>query len=283
MNIKKQFRKYNYKKSYLNNLFFSKLFYNIKLFFILFLIFNLVNCQKLKRFLSESSYAWSYEGNNFFEKWNTSFPSCDSSKASKSQSPIDIKDQKIILVNSVLKINYINSKAYLINNGHTVEVSDSIKKSNVVYNDKIYTLAQIHFHTPSEHKLNGKIYPAEMHFVHKSNDGKLLEIGVFIEETSGKNVNEELTKIAKVMPDSNGKTSDIEELNFPKILPNILKRFEYPGSLTVPPCTEGVQWLVIEQPVSISKVDLENIKKIIKYNARPTQEIFGRQIVKSEN
>ncbi|PHQ94334.1 MAG: carbonate dehydratase [Pseudoalteromonas sp.] len=137
-----------------------------------------------------------------------------------------------------------------------------------------YDLLQFHFHSPSEHTLNGKSFPLEVHFVHKAQDGTLAVVGVMFEEGAE---NAELAKIWKDMPKAaNDVTTSDVTVNAGNLLPVDQTVIRYAGSLTTPPCSEGVKWHVMTSPIEVSKEQVEKFLSTVPANNRPLQPLNDR-------
>lgn len=149
------------------------------------------------------------------------------------------------------------------------------------WKDETYKLVQFHFHTGSEHTIEGKQSAAEVHFVHQSLDGKYLVIGVMINE--GESSAEFLKTVASNVKSEQGVKTTIP-LDFSQVLKDIgigassTPYYAYPGSFTTPPCTEGVQWIVLQKPITITKSDVEALEKIQHNNFRPPQPLNARTL-----
>jgi len=178
---------------------------------------------------------------------------------------------------SDIKFDYKDIAPKIINNGHTVQVNYG-NSSNIIVSGQQFELLQFHFHTPSENTANGKHFPMDMHLVNKNDKGELAVVGVFFKE--GKQ-NVELKKAWDEMPIKAG-TEDIlsgVQLNAAGLLPTE-KHFSYfKGSLTTPPCSEGVHWFVMQEPIEASNDQIAQFNKVIGDNARPTQPLNGRKLV----
>ena len=133
---------------------------------------------------------------------------------------------------------------------------------------KSFDLLQFHFHTPSEHYIDGAPYPMEVHFVHKAADGTLGVVGVMFE------VGAHNATIDKIWNGIGGKIS----LSGSELLPNSLDYYKYDGSLTTPPCSEGVKWHVVKQPLSVSEKQLLAFQALFSVNARPVQPLNDRNV-----
>ena len=224
---------------------------------------------------SGAGVSWTYTGVTGASHWKTIDPVNNSACVDGSaQSPINIVNPvKKNLVN--LKFDYIKGEAGIFNNGHTVEAEPlGSEKSSVVINGVSYTFAQFHFHAPSEHEVNGMHYPVEVHFVHKTDSGKLAVVGVFIkagkENSAWKAFTDKLTTA----------TSDPEattvEIDWAKLLPTLTETVRYDGSLTTPGCTEGVKWNVFTSPITMSQTQINQFLEAYSGNNRPVQPLNKR-------
>ena len=221
-----------------------------------------------------SSHHWGYTGENGPSHWgdlNEEFIMC---KIGKNQAPIDINSAVVASLPD-MDLQYKTSSYKVENNGHTIKVS--VKKGNYLLIDgKKFELLQFHFHTPSENTINGKHFPMEMHLVHKSKDGELAVVSLMFKIG---NYNSELAKIIKSMPqekDEKFKLTDVYPVNF---LPSNMSYYRFNGSLTTPPCSEGVRWIVIKEPVEMSAHQYKVFHKIMHNNNRPTQPLNARLIL----
>lgn len=193
-----------------------------------------------------------------------------------SQSPIDIISQTAIKTDSLnkLKFNYGTSNVAILNNSHTVQFNVDGKNS-VNLNGKDYELLQFHYHALSEHTIDGKHFPLEVHFVHKHADSDFAVIGVMFEE--GKE-NELINKYLDKFPTKKGNYKTDEKIDLLKLFPEDLSYYHYSGSLTTPPCSEVVSWYVLKNPVQASKEQIEEFSKILNNNFRPTQPLNDRPV-----
>jgi carbonic anhydrase len=172
-----------------------------------------------------------------------------------------------------IKLSYLKVPLNILNNSHTIQINTP--KGNKINIDKNeYELLQFHFHTPSEHALQGKRTPLEVHFVNKNSDGNLAVLGVFFK--LGKR-NKELTAMFNHLP-SSGETKKVsrEKINLSKLFPKSKNYYTYSGSLTTPPCSEIVTWYVYKDNIEISQDQLKKFKKLFKMNARPLQKVSSR-------
>jgi len=221
---------------------------------------------------------WGYSGDIGPTHWGELDKKFYMCAEGKQQSPINIIATKDINL-LPLDLKYTHSSKSIIDNGHTVQVN--VTSGNILHIDKIpYELKQFHFHTPSENHINGKEYPLETHFVHATKDGKLAVIAVMFKEGT---VNPTLNKIIKSFPLKDGEEVPLnlsaEYLDV--IMPPDRDYYQFMGSLTTPPCSEGVKWFVLTTPQTASKAQIEAIyKEINKNNNRPIQSTNGREIAK---
>ncbi len=197
-----------------------------------------------------------------------------------SQSPINITDKVSVDANNLEKIlfNYHTDGYEVVNNGHTIQVN--VKSGSSIKVDGIrFNLIQFHFHTPSENQINGKNFPLEVHFVHASDDGKLAVVSVMFEE--GK-LNYALKKIWYKMPHRVGHSEDLElsKTYINLLIPKDKAYYRFSGSLTTPPCSEGVRWFVLKEYNTISTQQLNKFAQIVGENNRPIQGINARKVMK---
>lgn len=217
---------------------------------------------------------WAYEGDNGPQHWGHVSPEFAVCNEGKSQSPIDISaPQKENIAD--IAFSYKPSALNILNNGHTVQVNyDGGSSINV--NGVDYNLLQFHFHTPSEHTVGGKSFGMELHLVHKNDKGELAVVGVLLED--GKE-NPAYSAILKNLPKKADEKKSVKaSVNADDLLPKTLTHYTYSGSLTTPPCTENVTWLVLKAPVQMSKKQIKALEKIMKHNNRPVQAVHNRQV-----
>ncbi len=220
---------------------------------------------------SKDPIQWSYQGETGPENWHLlseEFKDC----AGTHQSPINIitSETREADTKQSLKINYDTINVKVKNTGKTIKayIDNNGNRNTALINDKDYTLLQFHFHTPSEHKVDNKSFPAELHFVHQNNDS-LAVIGVFIIEGQH---NPELEKLLSALNNKQHEAS----INVLNLMPQNLSYYNYKGSLTTPPCSEIVNWYVLIHPIEASKEQLEELHKIMGNNARPTMPLNNR-------
>jgi carbonic anhydrase len=221
---------------------------------------------------------WGYKGKADPAHWAELDQANAACKLSKEQSPINIdtgKARKAAL--APLEFSYAPGTAELINNGHTMQVNLP-QGSTLKVGAQTAKLLQFHFHTPSEEKINGVNYPMVAHFVHKTDDGKLSVVAVLFKQ--GKD-NATLAPVFAALPDE-GKKVELAAFDPVAVLPAKRSYYKFTGSLTTPPCSDGVQWQVLKQPVELSKAQIAAFHHFYKANARPVQPLNGRIVEVSE-
>lgn len=204
------------------------------------------------------------------------------------QSPIDLQTEAVV-AQKLPKIHFSYGNdvtIHVVNTGSpdenaTVRAEVPAGAASIEAEGVTYTLLQFHWHTPSEHRVNGVQYPLEMHFVHKAEDGTLMVVGVLIRE--GKE-NAELGKIFSHLPATATDTTDVSGFDLTSVFPAAkggkMRSFRYPGSLTTPPFTEGVHWVVLETPIEMSPEQIDAFKAMFpEHNSREDQPINGRTVV----
>ena len=227
--------------------------------------------------ISNTKTQWGYSGDKGPSNWGELDKKYAMCIEGKHQSPINITDSVASDLNPLI-FNKGASATTFINNGHTVQAN--IAKGNSLNVDgSTYNLLQYHFHTPSENAIDGKSYPMEMHLVHANEDGNLAVVGVMFEVA--KKRNKELMTILRALPlnaeDENSFEKGVKGYD---LLPITQEYYRFDGSLTTPPCSEGVKWFVMKKPVSISDGQLKQIQDVIGKNNRPLQEKNSRAILR---
>lgn len=229
---------------------------------------------------------WHYEGAEGPDKWGTLSPKFSACGEGQSQSPVDIAatvagtealELKTNLLPGTLRIAHHEHVADGINNGHTIQINYEGADTLTIGNDR-YSLVQYHFHNQSEHTVKGQHYPMEMHLVHKAESGKLAVIGVFIEQGAH---NAAFDPIWNNLPKQKGVETHYPSVNVDvdRLLPVSRTSFRYDGSLTTPPCSEGVRWIVMTTPIQLSAEQIKAFTAIIHDNNRPPQPLNGRPVL----
>lgn len=218
---------------------------------------------------------WGYTGEAAPENWaklSPEFASC----SGKNQSPIDLQGF-IHAELKPLKFNYQTGAKSIVNNGHTVQVNYA-PGSTLTVDGGEFELKQFHFHAPSENLIKGKSYPLEGHFVHADKNGNLLVLAVMF--VKGKE-NKALAQAWAQMPHQAGEPRDSEgRISAADLLPANHGYYRFNGSLTTPPCSEGVRWLVMKHPVSASVEQIEAFEHVMHHpNNRPVQPVNARTVL----
>lgn len=218
---------------------------------------------------------WDYMGIEGPEHWGILTEKYMTCETGDRQSPINITMTHHGEHQQNLVFHYQTSQLHEMNNGHTIQVSHG-SGCRVDLNDRKYQLRQFHFHTPSEHHIEGKAFPMEMHLVHQDETGHVLVLAVMMATDAPQPV---LSKLWKWLPEQLGQEVSIPlEVKLTDILPTKTHHYAYSGSLTTPPCSEGVQWIVLKEPMSVAQQDVDQFVQIIGLNARPIQPLGGRHI-----
>lgn len=223
----------------------------------------------VSRSLAAEAVHYDYEGTAGPSKWGELAPEFRTCTIGTTQSPIDIHDP-ISAALPKLAVSYPTTiKGTIVNNGHTIQVNT--EAGTLRAGKTTYTLVQFHFHRPSEHTFAGKTSAMEVHFVHKDDKGQLGVLGALIEE--GK-ANPAFESMLAQMPAREGppvaldagKTIDMNQL-----LPAKRAYYRYSGSLTTPPCSELVDWMVLADKITASKEQIAKFAALYPLNARPVQ------------
>ncbi|HXY24125.1 MAG TPA: carbonic anhydrase family protein [Candidatus Acidoferrum sp.] len=226
----------------------------------------------------ETPAHWSYsgqEGPNEWGKLNSSYAACSSGRT---QSPIDIRDARKTDL-PALKFDYNSVSLNIIDNGHTIQVNYPTG-STLMAGDKTYTLKQFHFHHPSEELVNGHGYDMVAHLVHQDGEGRLAVVAVFLKKGKANGL---IDSVWKNIPKEKEKAADVSgaTVNATDLLPADRGYYTFTGSLTTPPCSEGVTWYVMKTPVALSEAQLAAFAKLYFKNARPIQAANGREILET--
>jgi len=222
---------------------------------------------------------WSYEGNEGPKYWGQLDPAYATCASGREQSPIDIKQAKLADM-PPLKFDYKSVPLNIINNGHTIQVNYP-PGSTLTVGDKTYTLKQFHFHHPSEEHINGRGFELVVHLVHDEGNGHLAVVAVLFNTGP---LNALLDTVWKSIPTQAAKPTDVPSvnLNVKDLLPAERGYYTFSGSLTTPPCTEGVTWYVLKNQSTLSSDQVAAFAKLYPRNARPIQPLYGREIVETK-
>ena len=220
---------------------------------------------------------WSYAGNTGAEHWGELQPDFKVCQLGLEQTPVDLGNA-INGETGAIALNYKPLPLRILNNGHTIQVNADAGSFCTIGGAK-YELLQFHFHHPSEHLLAGKPFDLECHFVHKSSAGNLAVVGVFV--TPGAR-NAALQSIFDAMPKTDGPDPrGAGSIDPAGLLPKSPGYFRYMGSLTTPPCSEGLTWTVFREPIEASAEQIKQFAQLFPNNARPVQSRNNRFIIQS--
>ncbi len=225
-----------------------------------------------------AEHDWSYEGEHGPTHWGDVKSDYVMCKTGKNQSPIDIRGTRKADLPPI-QFAYQPAQLRIINNGHSIQVNYT-EGSFITVGGKPYQLVQFHFHHPSEEKIKGKNFEMVAHLVHKSVEGNLAVVAVLIKKGQA---NAFIETLWSHLPKEEG----VEEapadvtIDASKLLPAQHGYYTYTGSLTTPPCTEGVTWFVLKTPIEVSSAQINQFAHFYKNNARPVQPLDGRVVSES--
>lgn len=245
---------------------------------------------------SSTKVEWGYKGATGPTHWgdlDSSFAVC---ATGKEQSPININGKNKPDTSSSFEVHYepaslglidngttgvqIDEQYYIVSGGHGIQLnvpSDRQAKETLILDGKRYHLLQFHFHTPSENQMRGQTSAGEIHFVHQGEDGAVAVIGVFVKVGAANPV---LETIINDLPKEEGKEVAVKEmLNISSLIPTKGGAYRFAGSLTTPPCTEGLTWLVMADAITASSEQIVKLRHASNgTNARPVQPLNKRTI-----
>lgn len=228
-------------------------------------------------FAAAQSAHWEYQGHEGPFNWGKLDPAYKACGDGHEQSPIDIRGARLNKKLQPLDFHFIAGVVTLENTGHSIMVH--VNKGNTLAVDGVtYELQQLVFHHPSEHPVKGTLTDMDADFEYKSADGKLANVSVRL------NLDEfhptaAVAALWEYLPTAIGKTRKTDAMiNAGGLLPADHGYWTYTGSLTAPPCTEGVRWFVMEQELGLSRAQLQAFAVLFKLNSRPLQDRNGRRI-----
>jgi carbonic anhydrase len=240
---------------------------------------------------------WGYDGDHGPLHWGKLGPEFSLCEKGMAQSPVDLLRAHKTTLNDI-QFFYKEAPFHVVNNGHTLQevepVSETAKSrypkhgqtvthfdkdSTIVFDEDLYLLEQFHFHAPSEHTIDHRHYPMELHLVHHNERHEVAVVAVFMEEGKHNPFFETFlehapAKIGEVVDDHNHSVNPIT------LLPERRSYYLYSGSFTTPPCSEGVSWLVMQDPIEVSAVQIEKFRTLVGHdNIRPTQPLHKRFVL----
>lgn len=220
---------------------------------------------------------WSYSGEGGPQAWGKLKPEFNVCAIGKRQSPINIEDNYTLQGPAEpLQFNYQPSSGSVVNNGHTIQV-DVHGDNTLTVRGSVYRLVQFHFHTPSEEQVNFRSFAMVAHLVHRNAEGQLAVVAVLLDLGVANTL---VNTVWTYMPLDTQDRVRLPEglLNMNELLPKDQRYYQFIGSLTTPPCTEGVLWMVMKTPTQISREQLKLFQQLYPNNARPVQPINGRPV-----
>lgn len=231
--------------------------------------------------LAQWKTAWSYHGPRGPSHWGALDPDYALCGSGKAQSPIDIeKARKAPL--PALSFDYKKGPLHIVNNGYTaVRVDYPPGNGNfLMVGGKRYELTQFHFHHPSEEKIHGRTFDMVLHLMHRAEDGEVAGVAVLMRK--GK-ANAAIARLWRDMPKAAGDEHMIDGagIDLQDLIPQGSGYYAYTGSLTAPPCTEGVKWFVLKRPITVSAQEIEAFARLYPHDVRPVQSLNGRVVEES--
>lgn len=220
---------------------------------------------------------WDYEGANGPERWGQLKPEFNACAIGQRQTPIHIQETQTLQGPAEpLQFAYRPSGGSVVNNGHTIQV-DLEGDNTLTVRGSTYRLLQFHFHHPSEEKVNHKGFAMVAHLVHRNEQGQLAVVAVLIDPGEASPL---IQKVWTHMPlDVNDRVRLPDGLiDMTELLPQDQRYYQFMGSLTTPPCTEGVLWMVLKQPMTVSREQMRLFAQLYPMNARPIQPVNGRVV-----
>lgn len=219
---------------------------------------------------------WSYQGETGPAAWGrlrADFAVCETGTQ---QSPVNLANATRVDLPD-LAFAYQGVAREVVNTGHTLQVNYP-PGSSMMVGGTTYQLLQFHFHTPAEHRLQGRELPLAIHFVHRGPQGDLAVVGVLVESGAA---NSGVLPLWNHLPTRTGEERDISSvrIDLERLLPRNRQIYRYPGSLTTPPCTEGVKWFVLAEPVQMSEAQIQAVRSLIGTTNRPVQPLGDRRLL----
>lgn len=219
---------------------------------------------------------WGYEPHNGPAVWGRLDPAYETCSLGGEQSPIDLSRARSAQVDPV-EFAYRSGRSTVENTGHSIQVNPE-PGSGIVVGGVRFELEQFHFHHRAEHTIEGVRLPLEMHFVHRSGDGSLVVVGVLFREGPA---NRALGPVWSSLPRGAESPRALpDRVDLPALLPERRTSWRYSGSLTTPPCTEGVAWIVLTEPLTLSAAQIEAFAAIFPNNYRPVQPLGERVLLR---
>ncbi|MBU2710403.1 carbonic anhydrase [Zooshikella harenae] len=226
---------------------------------------------------ADSAHHWGYQGKRGPEHWGQLDKSFGACQSGLNQSPINIKQGFDTELPALTWNKPIHTKN-IVNNGHTIQLNVE-SGSILTWEGETYELKQFHFHTPSENQIDSQSFPLEMHLVHANQQGKLAVVAVMFEQG---HENQVLQQLWGELPKADEQQPSPHTVAWQSLLPAEWDYYYFNGSLTTPPCTEGVSWFVLKSFVKVNQQQVAQFAKVLPSgtNNRPVQPINARQVLK---
>ena len=227
--------------------------------------------------LAAGEVPWRYEGEAGPQVWGQLKPAFNVCAIGKRQSPIHIEESATLQGPAEpLVFNYQPSSGTVVNNGHTIQV-DLVGDNSVTVRDSTFKLIQFHFHHPSEERVNDKGFSMVAHLMHKNLEGQLAVVAILLDPGAA---NALIDKVWTHMPLDAGDRVRLPTglIDMNELLPKDQRYYQFMGSLTTPPCSEGVLWMVLKQPTTVSPSQIKLFSQLFPHNARPVQAVNGRAV-----
>lgn len=219
---------------------------------------------------------WAYSGDSGPAHWgelSSEYAACGSGRE---QSPIDIPAD-VAAAADPLSVEYLGVDEQVQNNGHSLQAT-SPEHNTIMRGGAVYALQQMHFHAPAEHLTDGRQAAVEFHFVHEDTLGNRLVVALM--GVAGES-NAAWDGFIDAASEPEGE-SVLERVDWGALLPADMAHYSYEGSLTTPPCTEGVRWVVLTAPVVLGQAQIDRLGSAYHDNNRPVQSLGGRTLTRSE-
>jgi carbonic anhydrase len=240
-----------------------------------------LTCSGTTAFAAGAAPHWSYQGHGGPTHWSSLEPEFASCKIGHLQSPIDIRTKAIKSeALPAIEFAYKPGPAKIIDNGHTIQVSPAPGDSITIDGHR-YELVQFHFHKPSEEAIDGKHRDMVAHLVHKDASGKLAVVAVLLQAGAP---NPMVAALWNNLPAHKEAEVEIKgvQIDPADLLPQDRGYYTFDGSLTTPPCSEGVTWYVLRSPSQVSSGEIARFGRAYPMNARPLQPLNGRVVRASQ-
>lgn len=228
---------------------------------------------------ASSPPAFAYNGAHGPSHWSDLSPDYSVCKTGREQSPVDIRDAVTASLPPI-RFDYKPVPLRLVNTGHTLQVNYGAG-STISVGGEQYELKQFHFHRPSEEQINGHPFDMVVHLVHNDSQGKIVVVAILMRAGAASKA---IQKVWNGIPTTVGKERDETgvQVNASDLLPANLSYYTYKGSLTTPPCTEGVIWFILKTPMTMSAAQIGAFSSMFPPNARPVQPLGVRIVHQSQ-